>query len=192
MPEVAQHRGRKLVHGLGIKRRMPAPSSLARSNTYSQGERREKTGGGIHMATGRRVWATERTWAIKGVSDRTRAAVLEAAHGAGLTVGQWVEQVLARATEEARHPKPSPAGAAVTERINQRLRPVEEELGRIAERLASLEGRIDRGGRPEPAGETAAPLSPRRRRGAGGERARRGRPSRRAEETPGAAAARAA
>jgi hypothetical protein len=63
------------------------------------------------MATGRRVWATGRTWAIKGVSDRTRAAVLEAAHGAGLTVGEWVEQVLARATEEARHPKPSPAGA---------------------------------------------------------------------------------
>ncbi len=156
MPEVAQHRGRKLVHGLGIKRRMPAPSSLARSNTDSQGERREKTGGGMHMATGRRAWATERTWAIKGVSDRTRAAVLEAAHGAGLTVGEWVEQGLARATEEAQHPKPSPAGVDVTERINQRLRPVEEELGRIAERLASLEGRIDRGGRPEPADETAS------------------------------------
>ena len=112
------------------------------------------------MATDRRAWATERTWAIKGVSDRTRAAALKAAHGAGLTVGQWVEQVLARAAEEARYPKPSPAGAAVTELINQRLRPVEEELGRIAERLASLEGRIDRGGRPEPADETAAPPSP--------------------------------
>ena len=112
------------------------------------------------MATDRRVWATERTWAIKGVSDRTRAAALEAAHAAGLTVGQWVEEVLARATEEARHPKPSPAGVEVTERINQRLRPVEEELGRIAARLASLEGRIDRGARPEPAVETAAPLSP--------------------------------
>lgn len=37
-----------------------------------------------------------RTWAIKGVSDRTRQAVLEAASAAGLTVGEWVEQALAR------------------------------------------------------------------------------------------------
>ena len=61
------------------------------------------------MATDRRAWAAERTWAIKGVSDRTRAAALEAAHGAGLTVGAWVEQVLARAAEEARHPRPPAA-----------------------------------------------------------------------------------
>lgn len=34
------------------------------------------------MATERRAWTTERTWAIKGVSDRTRDAALEAAHAA--------------------------------------------------------------------------------------------------------------
>ena len=47
-----------------------------------------------------------RTWAIKEVSDRTRQAVLEAASAAGLTVGEWVEQALARAAEEARNPRP--------------------------------------------------------------------------------------
>ena len=47
-----------------------------------------------------------RTWAIKGVSDRTRQAVLEAASAAGLTVGEWVEQALARAAEGARNPRP--------------------------------------------------------------------------------------
>ena len=50
-----------------------------------------------------------RTWAIKGVSDRTRQAVLEAASAAGLTVGEWVEQARARAAEGARNPRP-PAG----------------------------------------------------------------------------------
>ena len=44
--------------------------------------------------------------AIKGVSDRTRQAVLEAASAAGLTVGEWVEQALARAAEGARNPRP--------------------------------------------------------------------------------------
>ena len=47
-----------------------------------------------------------RTWAIKGVSDRTRQAVLEAASAAGLTVGEWVEQALASAAEGARNPRP--------------------------------------------------------------------------------------
>ena len=45
--------------------------------------------------------ATVRTWTIKGVSDRTREATLEAAHEAGLTVGAWLDQVLAAAAEEA-------------------------------------------------------------------------------------------
>ncbi len=75
------------------------------------------------------------------MSDRTRDAVLEAAHAEGLNVGAWLDRVLARAAEEARHPKPPAAGTDGTELLNERLRPVEEELGRIAERLASLEGR---------------------------------------------------
>ena len=92
------------------------------------------------MATDRRAWATERTWAIKGLSDRTRAAVLEAAHAAGLTVGAWLDQALARAAEEARHPNPPAASREeVAGLLDERLRPVEEALGRIAERLASLE-----------------------------------------------------
>jgi hypothetical protein len=92
------------------------------------------------MATERRAWATERTWTIKGVSDRTREAVLEAAHAAGLTVGEWVDQALTRAAEEARHPKPLAATREeVSGLLDARLRPVEEALGRIAERLASLE-----------------------------------------------------
>ena len=92
------------------------------------------------MAADRRVWATERTWAIKGISDRTRAAVLEAAHEAGLTVGAWLDQVLARVAEEARHPRPPAATREeVSGLLDEHLRPVEETLGQIAERLASLE-----------------------------------------------------
>jgi hypothetical protein len=92
------------------------------------------------MAIERRTWAAERTWAIKGVSDRTRAAALEAAHACGLTVGAWLEQVLTRAAEEARSPRPSVATREeVAGLLDERLRPVEEALGRIVERLASLE-----------------------------------------------------
>ena len=92
------------------------------------------------MATDRRAWTTERTWTIKGVSDRTREAALEAAHEAGLTVGAWLDQMLARAAEEARHPKPPAATREeVSALLDERLRPVGETLGRIAERLASLE-----------------------------------------------------
>jgi hypothetical protein len=92
------------------------------------------------MATDRRAWTTERTWTIKGVSDRTREAVLEAAHAAGLTVGEWADQALARAAEEAHHPKPPAATREeVAGLLDERLRPLEEALGRIAERLTSLE-----------------------------------------------------
>jgi hypothetical protein len=86
--------------------------------------------------------ATERTWTIKGVNDRTREAVLDAAVTAGLTVGEWVDQALAGAAEEARHPKPPAATREeVSGLLDERLRPVEETLGQIAERLASLEER---------------------------------------------------
>ncbi len=80
--------------------------------------------------------ATDRVWAIRGVSDRTRAAVLEAAHGAGLTIGEWLDPVLARAVEEARHPRPP---GATREDVAELLQPLEEALGRFTERLASLE-----------------------------------------------------
>ena len=80
--------------------------------------------------------ATERTWTIKGVSDRTRDAALETAHEAGLTIGVWVDQVLAKAVEEARYPKPA---AATRADVAELLQPLEEALGRFTERLASLE-----------------------------------------------------
>jgi hypothetical protein len=112
------------------------------------------------MATDRRAWAAERTWAIKGISDRTRAAALEAAHEAGLTVGAWLEQVLARAAKEVRHPKPPAAGMNMAELINERLRPIEEELHRLSERVAALEEQVGRVAAPEPPAETAAPPSP--------------------------------
>jgi hypothetical protein len=112
------------------------------------------------MAIERRTWATERTWAIKGISDRTRAAALEAAHEAGLTVGEWVERVLAGAATAARHPKPPAAGTDGTELLNERLRPVEEELGRLSERVAALEEQVGRVAATEPPAETTAPPSP--------------------------------
>ncbi|HEX2135661.1 MAG TPA: hypothetical protein VHG30_07090 [Microvirga sp.] len=113
------------------------------------------------MATDRRTWTAERTWAIKGISDRTRAAALAAAHEAGLTVGAWLEQVLARAAREARGSKPVTASATHgSDLLDERLKPIQEELRRIAERLASLEGRIDQGTRPEPVDEAAALSSP--------------------------------
>jgi hypothetical protein len=111
------------------------------------------------MATDRRAWAAERTWTIKGVSDRTRAAALEAAHEAGLTVGAWIEQVLARAAKEVRHPKPA-EGADVTELINERLIPTEEALGRLTERLAALEGKVGHRTEPGPVAEGAQAPAP--------------------------------
>ena len=97
------------------------------------------------MATERRAWVTERTWTIKGVSDRTREAVLEAAHAAGLTVGGWVDQTLARAAEEAHHPKPSAATREdVAELLDARLKPGEEALGRLAAQLTGLEEKVSR------------------------------------------------
>ncbi len=54
--------------------------------------------------------ATTRTWTIKGVSDRTRAAVSEATQAEGLTIGEWIDRALTMAAEEALHPKP-PAAA---------------------------------------------------------------------------------
>jgi hypothetical protein len=113
------------------------------------------------MATERRAWAAERTWAIKGISDRTRAAALEAAHEAGLTVGQWLERVLARAAAEARHPQPPGAvGADVAEPIDERLKPIEEALGRLTERLAALEERVGQRTEPGPVAERAEAPSP--------------------------------
>ncbi len=113
------------------------------------------------MATDRRVWATERTWTIKGVSERTRAATLEAAHEAQLTVGEWIDQVLAKAAQEARHPTPpAPTREEVASLLDERLRPITEALGELAKRLAPVEGTTGREIRPEHVRGMAAPPPP--------------------------------
>ncbi|HET6520603.1 MAG TPA: helix-turn-helix domain-containing protein [Geminicoccaceae bacterium] len=102
--------------------------------------------------------ATARTWTIKGVSGRTRDAVLDAALAAGLSVGEWVERALARAAEEARNPRPPAASRGdVAELIDARLKPIEEAIGRLAGHPAPREGEAGRGTRPESAGGTATP-----------------------------------
>jgi hypothetical protein len=45
--------------------------------------------------------SSSRTWATKGVSDRTREAVLEAPYAAGLMVGEWVDQIPAERDGES-------------------------------------------------------------------------------------------
>jgi hypothetical protein len=110
------------------------------------------------MATDRRAWATERTWTIKGVSDRTRAAALEAAHEAQLTVGEWIDQVLARAAEEARHPRPPAATPEDVAGVVREL--LSEQLAPIAERLAALEAEIGRQAATVSIGERAVAASP--------------------------------
>ncbi len=88
--------------------------------------------------------ARDRAWTIKGVSDRTRNAALEVAHAADLTVGEWIDQVLARAVAEARHPRPPAATREdVTALLDARLGPLEEALRRIAERFTALEEKLE-------------------------------------------------
>ena len=92
--------------------------------------------------------ASDRSWTIKGVGDRTRAAAAEAAHGAGLTIGEWIDQVLAKAAEEARSPRPPAATRAeMAEVVREAL---SEQLAPLTERLAALEEKVSRPTRPEP------------------------------------------
>ena len=87
--------------------------------------------------------ATARAWTIRGVSDRTRDDALEAAHASGLNIGEWIDRALPRAAEEARRPRPAAATREdVAELIGERLGPMEEALGRITERLATLEEQV--------------------------------------------------
>jgi hypothetical protein len=78
-----------------------------------------------------------RGWAISGVGDRTREAVLAAADAAGMPVGAWVEQALRRALEAKGGPA-QPEGvelgeleAMVRRVVAEELRPVREEVARL-------------------------------------------------------------
>jgi hypothetical protein len=46
------------------------------------------------------------SWTIKGVQEPTRDAVRDAAAEAGMLIGDWVDQALAKAAREALHPSP--------------------------------------------------------------------------------------
>ena len=96
-----------------------------------------------------------RVWAVKGVSDHTRDAAREAAQAAGLAIGDWIDRALAKAEEEARHPKPPAATRAevakvVREALSEQLAPLAERIDRLTERLAALEEAVGRRTRPEP------------------------------------------
>ena len=81
---------------------------------------------------------SDRTWTIKGVSDRTREAVYEATRSEGRTVGEWIDRALAKAAEETLHPKPPAATRAdVTEVVREQLAP-------LVARLEALEGEAGR------------------------------------------------
>ena len=69
------------------------------------------------------------------MSDRTRDAVYEAAQAAGLTIGEWIDKALAKAAEDALHPKPA---AATREDVAEVVR---EQLVPIFARLDALEGK---------------------------------------------------
>jgi hypothetical protein len=102
-----------------------------------------------------------RSWTIRGVSDRTRAAVLEAAQAADLTI--WVDRALAKAAEEARHPRPP---AATREDVAEVVRAaLGAELALLAEHIdrlaAALEALSEAAEAPSP---TAAMRARRRRR----------------------------
>ncbi len=79
--------------------------------------------------------AEGRAWTLKGVSDRTRDAVQQAAQAEGLTIGEWADRVLARAANEALHPRPPAAtrddvAEVVRELLDARLAPLAERIDR--------------------------------------------------------------
>lgn len=63
------------------------------------------------------------TWTIKGVHEKTRDAVREAAAEAEMLIGDWVDQALANAAHESLHPSPPPATkedvAAILEQLGE-------------------------------------------------------------------------
>jgi hypothetical protein len=75
-----------------------------------------------------------RGWAISGVTDQTREAVMAAADATGMPVGAWIEQALTKALAEGLE-----AGVSIEE-IETRLRQaVSDELKPMQQALARLE-----------------------------------------------------
>ena len=111
---------------------------------------------------------TTRTWTIKGVSDRTRDVVYEATRAEGLAVGEFLDRALAKAAEEALHPKPP---AATREDVAEVVR---EQLAPVITRLETLEGRT--GARPPIERADVGPAPRAKVRGKAPGRPRRGLP----------------
>src|SRR6186713_1057904 len=75
-----------------------------------------------------------RGWAISGISDPIREAVMAAADTAGLPVGAWVEQALHEALEATSAPAP-PEGMGTDKLEAMVRRVVAEELRPLSEAL---------------------------------------------------------
>lgn len=79
----------------------------------------------------------------------------------GLTVGDWADKALAKAAEEARHPRPPAASRAdVAKVVHEALR---EELALLAEKIEQLATPQAQNGPASPVEEVRAQF--RRRRG---------------------------
>ena len=72
-----------------------------------------------------------RGWAIGGIGDQVREAVMAAADAAGMPVGAWVERALRQALEP-----PRPEGVEIDELEAMVRRVVADELRPIKEALA--------------------------------------------------------
>lgn len=70
------------------------------------------------------AYAGNASWTIKGVRETTREAVRQAAAGADMVIGEWVDRALDQAAREALHPTAPPA--------------TKEDIGAIREELAEL------------------------------------------------------
>lgn len=68
------------------------------------------------------------TWTIKGVHEKTKDAVRQAAADAEMLIGDWVDQALASAAREAREPSPPAA--------------TKEDVAAILEQLAKFKAAI--------------------------------------------------
>jgi len=67
-------------------------------------------------------------WTITGVSDETREAVTAAAKAAGMPIGAWVEQALAKALKEGLEPPQSLTAEQVREIVAKEVAPVREAV----------------------------------------------------------------
>jgi hypothetical protein len=87
------------------------------------------------------VWkpaqAAGTSWTLKGVQEPTRDAVREAAAEAGMLIGDWVDQALAKAAREALHPSPPVATRDDVAAILAELAKLRTGIQTLAEAKAS-------------------------------------------------------